>query len=216
MAKNSNWSDEYWLLVMQLYLRKPVGVKPLYSRLAVELSLELHVSPQVLHARQRDIANLQTPRIERIWQRYSQNPRRLARAVSLLREMKGYGHADQFFEGVDVVETFEKDFRPVEGDKELTPTMLILILDLYFRLTPATMVAATPEVQDLAHLMKIGTERVVEVLEVYQLCDPYLNRNEVLITPLMGPCTEVWNRYATGDIEKLAAQALQLIEYFKG
>ena len=31
MAKKSNWNDDYWLLVVQLYLRKPVGVKPLYS-----------------------------------------------------------------------------------------------------------------------------------------------------------------------------------------
>lgn len=26
------WSDEYWLLLMQLYQRKPAGIKPLYSR----------------------------------------------------------------------------------------------------------------------------------------------------------------------------------------
>ena len=44
MAKNSKWQDDYWLLLMQLYLQKPVGLKPMYSRRMVELSLEIHVS----------------------------------------------------------------------------------------------------------------------------------------------------------------------------
>ena len=32
MAKDFKWQDEYWLLLMQIYLQKPVGVKPMYSR----------------------------------------------------------------------------------------------------------------------------------------------------------------------------------------
>ena len=39
MAKNSKWQDDYWLLLMQVYLRRPVGVKPLYSRDMVALSM---------------------------------------------------------------------------------------------------------------------------------------------------------------------------------
>ena len=88
MAKNQLWNDDYWLLLMQLYLRKPVGVKPMYSREMVALSLELHIAPPQLYQRQKDIANLETPRIERIWKEYSQNPQRLTRAVRRLREMK--------------------------------------------------------------------------------------------------------------------------------
>ena len=68
MAKNQNWQDDYWLLLMQLYLRKPVGVKPMYSRGMVDLSLELHIAPQALFARMCEIANLETPRVERICQ----------------------------------------------------------------------------------------------------------------------------------------------------
>ena len=45
MAKNQLWHDDYWLLLMQLYLHKPVGVKPMYSRPMVELSIELHIAP---------------------------------------------------------------------------------------------------------------------------------------------------------------------------
>ena len=106
------WQDDYWLLLMQLYLRKPVGIKPLYSRPMVELSLELHIAPQELHQRMGEIARLRIPRIERIWQEYSQNPRRLSRAVQLLRNMKGFNSGGNFFEGVDIQETFERDFRP--------------------------------------------------------------------------------------------------------
>ena len=43
MAKTANWHDDYWLLLMQLYLRRPVGVKPLYSRAMVELSMTVNV-----------------------------------------------------------------------------------------------------------------------------------------------------------------------------
>lgn len=32
MAKYPSWQDEYWLMLMQLYLKRPQGMKPLYSR----------------------------------------------------------------------------------------------------------------------------------------------------------------------------------------
>lgn len=162
MAKNAKWSDDYWLLLMQIYLQRPMGVKPMYSRKMVDLSLELHLPPQMLFIRMCQIANLETPRIEHIWETYGHNPRKLARAVSLWREMRGYGNADEFYEGVEVNETFERDFRPLAGDGELMPVMLILILDLYFRLTPITMAVETPEVQELARLIKLRPQRVVE------------------------------------------------------
>ena len=58
------WYDDYWLLLMQQYLRKPAGIKPVYSRDMVELSLELHITPQELHKRMGEIARLRIPRIE--------------------------------------------------------------------------------------------------------------------------------------------------------
>ena len=130
-SRLKNWQDDYWLLLMQLYLRKPVGVKPVYSRPLVMLSMELHIAPEQLHARLAQIACLETPRIERIWEEYSRNPKRLARAVGLLRNMMGFNSAGDFYEGVEVEETFERDFRPLAEDERLTPVMLVLILDLY-------------------------------------------------------------------------------------
>ena len=215
MARNANWSDDYWLLLMQIYLQKPVGIKPMYSRKMVDLSLELHIAPNILFARMCQIANLETPRIEHIWETYGNSPRKLSRAVKLWREMRGYGFADAFYEGVEVNETFERDVRPIAGKGSMTPMMLIIILDLYFRLTPITMVVETPEIQELARLIKVRPFEVVDAMEVFQHCDPYLNRKDVTFSPLLLPCTEVWRRFGNANTEELASYADQLKEYFK-
>ncbi len=215
MAKKVEWHDDYWLLLMQAYLQKPVGVKPLYSRVMVGLSMELHIAPQALQARMEQIARLDTPRIERYWKTYASNPTSLARAVRLLREMKGFGAADEFYEGVEVQETFERDFRPLSEDERLTPAMLILILDLYFQLTPSTMVTQTPEVAELARLLKLKANEVVQVLDIFQICDPYLERNEVTFSPLLLPCQQVWQRMVDKEPQQLHALAEELKEYFR-
>ena len=215
MVKGSKWQDEYWLLLMQIYLQKPVGLKPMYSRQMVDLSLELHIAPERLYNKMCQIANLETPRIEHIWEVYGNNPQKLMRAVSLWREMKGFNNSEAFYDGVELNEGFERDFRPLEEDGRFMPVMLILILDLYFRLTPQTMVAETPEIRDLAKLMKLKAEDVAEVMEVFQYCDPYLNRRGVIFHPLLIPCQEIWRRYGNSDVETLASYAEQLKEYFK-
>lgn len=214
MSKNAVWQDEYWLMLMQLYLRKPVGLKPLYHRDMVALSMELHIAPQALQSRMQQIARLETPRIERYWQMFSDNPRRLARAVKLLREMKGFGSAGNFYDGVEVQETFEKDFRPLAEDERFTPVMLIMILNLYFQLTPATMVSETPEVQQLARLLKVKADDVTMVLGVFQYFDPYLNRRDNAASPLLEPCRQTWQRFGNIEPNQLAAHAEELKAYF--
>lgn len=213
MARKTVWQDEYWLLLMQIYLKHPVGIKPLYNRNMVQLSLELHIAPEILHARMLQIAKLQTPRIERIWKNYSQSPQRLTRAVSLWRSMNGFGAASEFYDGVEVQETFEKDFRPLAEDERLMPVILIIVLALYFQLTPATMVAATPEVIELARLLRLPTSDIVTLLNVFLHCDPYMNRRDVIFSPLLLPCQQVWQRFAND--KNLPVLAEELKEYFK-
>ena len=214
MARKQLWQDDYWLLLLQLYLKKPVGVKPTYSRDVVDLSLELHIPPQALIGKMKQIAALDTPRLERLWREYAGYPRRLARAVRLLREMTGFNTGGDFFEGIDVQETFERDFRPLDEDRRLTPVALTLILDEYFRLTPITMVAETPEVQQLARLLHLPVALVVEVLDVFQHCDPYLGRRDACISDLLLPCHEIWQRYGNGDVRQLVDYAEQLKCYY--
>ena len=214
MATHPLWRDEYWLLLMQIYLKKPVGVKPVYSKSMVELGLELHIDPQVLYKQMFRLRQLDTPQMEKLWERYGKNPRRLSKEVKLLRQMNGYGSAGSFYEGVDVNESFEKDFRPVADDTKVRPVDLIMILDLYFRLTPITMVAETPEVQDLARLLKIKAEKVAMVLEIFMQCDPYLNRLDLDLPPLLPDCQRVWQHYGN-DPEKLSAEAAQMSAWYK-
>ena len=226
MAKKSKWQDEYWLLLLQLYLQKPVGIKPMYSKGMVDLSLELHIAPNMLFNKMCQIANLETPRVERFWELYGNNPKKLKRAVNLLREMWGFNNALEFYDGVETNESFEKDFKPIADSTVLTPMMLTLILDLYFRLTPITMVTETPEVQELAKMMKIKPEEVVEVMEAFQHCDPYLrsisgrfasakNRKEMMMGDLALACQQVWRRFGNANPEELASYADQLKEYFR-
>ena len=214
MAKHNLWQDDYWLLLMQLYLRQPAGVKAAYSRGMVALALETHVPPTVLYEKMFALRQIDTPRMEKLWERYGNNPSRLTRTVKRLRQMKGFGQAETFYEGVETAESWETDFKPIENGGGIMPLHLIVILDLYFRLTPITMVAETPEVAELARLMKVPAATVVEVMDVFKFCDPYLNRVDLIITPLLKPCQDVWNRYGSGSPQKLAALASQMKEYF--
>jgi hypothetical protein len=213
MGKHPLWSDEYWLLLMQLYLKKPTGLKPLYYRGLVDLALELHIRPQYLHQQMFQLRQLDTPRMEKLWEKYSKSPKKLAKAIERLRQMKGFGQAGDFYDGVAVVESWEKDFKPLEARPELTIVKLILILDLYFRLTPITMVVETPEVVQLAKKLKVTPATIVEVMDVFKFCDPYLNRDDIMVTPLLTACQEVWERYGDNP-EKLEGEAAQLLFYF--
>lgn len=215
MATHPLWSDEYWLLLLQLYQKKPAGVKPLYSRQLVKLSLELHIPPQNLYEQQFVLRQRNMPVMRLIWETYGDNQRKLNRDVRKLRALKGFGQPKEFYEGVEVKETFEKDFMPLPQNERLKPVMLIMILDLYFRLTPITMVTETPEVKEMAKTLKLAPAMVVEILDVFQFCDPYLNRDDLMISPLLLPCQEVWNRYGNDNPNKLSSLAAQLHEYFR-
>ena len=113
-----------------------------------------------------------------------------------------------------LVEAVKKIIHPELPD--YSPVALIIMLDLYFKLTPQTMAVETPEVQELARLMKIETALVVSVLKTYQLCDPYLNRRVSSPMPLLAPCKKVWSRYGNGDTEQLAEYAEELKAFYKG
>lgn len=230
MAIHPLWSDEYWLLLMQVFMKKPVGMKPLYSKALVDLSIELHIPPQVLYEQMFRLRRADSPQLELLHKTYGGNPRKLKKETERIRRMRGFGNGGAFYDGVEVRESFERDFRPIDLDEtdgfgaapvqkaneqRLMPIMIILILDLYFRLTPITMVEETPEIVELARLMRVSASTVVEVMEVLKFCDPYLNRADFMISPLVEPCQEAWNRFGNDNPEKLSSLAAQLKEYFK-
>lgn len=214
MAKHPLWNEEYWLLLLQLYQKKPMGVKPLYSKGMVDLSLELHIPPTYLHEQMFKL-RMMTPRITRLWEKYANKPGKLSHDIKMLRKMQGYGNAEAFYQGVKLNETFERDWEPLEADPTLTPVKLIIILDLYFQLTPITMVPETPEIIDLGKLMKISPKLIAEVMTDYQYCDPYLNRQKAPDSKVLQACKAIWHRYGNGNPDKLNQLAIKLQEYFK-
>lgn len=215
MATHPLWNDDYWLLVLQLYLKRPTGIKPVYARAAVELAMELHLPPQFLHQQLEEMERRDRLVLQLVWDTYATQPRLLRRDIDKLRHMKGFGQAKAFYDGVEVKSTFEDFFLPLTEAPELKPVMLVLILDLYFRLVPHTMVATTPEVLQLARLMKLKPEKVVQVLTAFQHCDPYLMRGEAATPALMAPCRRIWSRYANSRLAKLEEQARAFRDYFK-
>lgn len=214
MTTHPLWTDECWLPLLQLYMRRPEGVKPVFSRGMVELALELHIPPQVLYAQMFRLRRPDTPSLVRLCGKYRSNPKRLSRDIKTLRRMSGLGSGGMFYDGVEVNETFEKDFRPIAGHPALTPAALVTVLDLYFRLTPATMVKETPEVAELARTTHAKAAEIVESLDCFQACDPYLKRPTPPDSPLFAACRDVWHRYGNGDPQQLAATAAQLREYY--
>ena len=214
MTRKIKWEDEYWLPLMQLYLRKPTGVKPIYSKGMVSLALELHIPPHTLYEKMFLLRSLATPRIERLWNTYGNNPQKLSKGIKLWRRMRGFNHPDDFYEGVEVNESWEKDYKPIPGVEPLTPLMLTLILELYFHLTPGTMTTDTPEVKQLATRMKTTPSTVVEVMKAYQHCDPYLHRPQPEPSPLLAACEEIWKRFVNDSAEKLATTASLWGQYF--
>ena len=87
----------------------------------------------------------------------------------------------------------------------------LLVMQLYLRIT---MVAETPEVRNMATLLKVPVSVVVDVLNIFQHCDPYLHRRDVIVHPLMTACQQIWDRYGNMDIRQLASYAVQLRAYY--
>lgn len=69
--------------------------------------------------------------------------------------------------------------------------------------------------KEMAKTLKLAPATVVEILDVFQFCDPYLNRDDLMISPLLLPCQEIWTRYGNDNPNKLSSLAAQLHEYFR-
>lgn len=218
MAKHPLWHDDYWLLLMQLYLKRPQGVKPLYSRVLVKLALELHIEPDYLYQQMFRLQQRDTPWLQQLWNTYGNRPGELSRKAKTVRRMEGFGNCKEFYAGVEVNESWEKDFKPIDeskGGDSLSRVKLIMILELYFRLVPDTMVPNTPEVKELAKLIRSTPEEICEVMEVFCFCDPLFTQGDIMIHPLLTPCMQIWKRFGTETPETLSALAAQLKEYWK-
>jgi len=194
----------------------------MYSRDTVRLALELHIPPQELYQKMFQLRQPAMPSLSKLFEKLSASPSRLSRTCEQLRSLRGMGNASAFYDDVQIQESFEQDFRPVNartaqitGRPLLTPVMLIMILDLYFRLIPATMVKETPDVQDIAKLLDISKQDVVDILEIYQYCDPFLKHEDSLMDPMLPPCMRIWKRFENSEPTELSNLAHQLHVFFE-
>lgn len=209
------WSDEYLPLLFQVYFRKPEGVKPLYSRQLIDLSLELHTPPRQLYAVLTSIRRRERPTVSHMLDVYAANRHRLSRDARRVRQMSGFGQAEAFYKDVDLDEPFEAFFRPIDEETPFTPLALTLVLELYFRLSPATMIAETPEVADAARRIGVRPNDIVSVMQTYMTFDPYLAHRGKAHPQLAEACRDIWNRHSADDPEALAATAAQMWEYYR-
>lgn len=214
------WHDEYWLMLLQLFLKDPPGVKPLYSKGLVDLALETHIKPVYLYNKMFAFRQINTPMLQALWNKYANEPRKLSAELRRIRSMEGFGHAEEFYEGVEATRDWEADFLPVNSDEKakgraaVTPAKLIIVLDLYFRLVPDTMVPGTPEVRRLARIIKLKPQQVAAIMRDFQACDPFLAHNKVETSPLYEDCKKIWARFGNDSPEKLNALAAQLRQYW--
>lgn len=219
MANHPLWQEDYWLVLMQLYLKKPVGVKAIYSRSMVDLALELNIEPEFLYEQMFRLRQHSTPSLQFLWDKFYTHQKKLNSYVEKLRLMKGFCNAKRFYHDVEIKETWQNDFKPLKDSlfeaDILMPLHLIVILDLYFHLTPITMVFETPEIQELSKIMDVKSDTIVTVMETFQECDPYLNRMAFNVSPLYYQCHDIWQRFGDGNPQELSSKASQLKEYFK-
>ena len=212
----TTWSEDMWVLVLQLLMRKPTGVKPMYAPQTVDLALELHIPPEEIYRRMFMLRKAETPSLRHLMDTLGTSSSRLSREAKRVRKLRGCGNENLFFEGVEVNETFEKNFKPISGCEPFTPIMLIMILDLYFQLIPATMVVETPDVQELARMIGITAKDVVRVLALYQNCDPYIIQFDIIDDPLLPSCQKIWREFeGNADPSILSNTARQLRDYWK-
>lgn len=216
MANINKWNNDCWLLLMQSYMKKPVGLKPVGTKDMVELAMELHVTPKLLGEKMAELDKHESPSLQKIWCTYHDNTRRLNRDAKLVRKMMGFGDAGLFYEGVETDDSMCHSFLPVDKTTDLSPAMLTLVLRLYFSLTPGTMVENTPEVEELAQCMKTTQQSVVQALEMFQTFDPILKREPAPESPLKEQAKLLWNKYYNDAHDTLNKKANEIEAYFEG
>jgi hypothetical protein len=66
----------------------------------------------------------------------------------------------------------------------------------------------------MASLLKVPVSLVVDVLNIFQVCDPYMRRHDVIVHPLLEACQQIWKRYGNMDLRQLASYATELRAYY--
>ena len=183
--RTEQWSKEESILVLNLYMTKPIGLKAADSDPVVNLAQLLGRTPEALCRRMQWFRqwypvlpfdadeNIYTDENPAIWSDYFNRPQKARReAPAILKE---------FCIGT-------------------------LTLNLYFQLIISTMNEKVPEVIALAKLVKRPIKTVVSLLHDYASLDPFLKGNQPEPRPVSPVTRLLWERYAD-DMDKLSRVA---------
>lgn len=214
MATKNKWSDQYWPLIIKAWLQKPEGTKSKDSKTVVDIANELRIDQDVICEKMTLLDKHESPLLQKLWKMYAKNPRRLNRDIKNLRQLSGFGDAEMFYEGVETARPVARIFLPVTPDSRMTPAILILILHVYFTLTPNCMVESTPEIIELAQLTKTPVEEIVKFMKVFQCFDPILQREPPVLSPIIHEAREIWEKYYELPQSRFDKDVEKIKEYF--
>lgn len=193
--KAAKWTKEESVLVLDLYFKKPVGIKEKDSPLILDLAQTIGRTPNAVYRRMYGLL-------------------RWYPAIPLLFH-------DDLDEEDDPFQPFLNEYfinrKKLHKDAALFLSNIriyTLTLHLYFHLVPSTMVPKVPEVASLAKLVGRKQDFIVEILRNYLSCDPFMQgKVPIPTTTLQRPCRLMWERYGK-DANKLNAAAQYITEYY--
>ncbi|WP_106485218.1 hypothetical protein [Bacteroides sp. Marseille-P3684] len=179
------WSKEESLLVLDLYLSKPVGMKSVTDETLVDRAQLLGRTPDAFCRRMmqfqqwypvlpfdagEDVFGDDNPAV---WSIYFGQPKLAHREAAALL----------------------KDF-----------CIGTLVLNLYFQLIISTMNEKVPEVMALARQVKRPAKEIVALLHVYAALDPFVKDHPADDLAIPSVYRQLWSRYAD-DMDKLSRVA---------
>ncbi len=194
--KAFKWTKEESILVLDLYFKKPAGMKKKDSPQILDLANTIGRTPNAVYRKMYgflrwyptipllfyDEVEDENDPFQPFWNEYFLDPKKLNRdAKAILSDIRVY----------------------------------TLTLYLYFHLVPNTMAPKVPEVVALAKLVKRSPAFIVEILHNYLSCDPFMRGKATQAsTTLQKTCRLIWERYDK-NISKLATTVEYITSYYQ-
>lgn len=190
--KAEQWTKDESILVLDLYMEKPKGMKNVECEKVICLAQLLGRTPESL-----------CRRMQKFQQWYPVLP---------------FDTTDDLYVDEDPAIWNEYFLCPQKAHQE-APAILdefcagTLVLNLYFQLIINTMSEKSPEVNEVAKLTKRSAASIVNMLYGYASMDPFLKESPTPNQPLSSICTQLWTRYAD-DMDQLSRVAKYIESHY--
>ena len=185
------WTKEEAILVLDLYMSKPKGVKPSTDDQLINLAQLLGRTPDAL-----------CRRMQKFQQWYPVLP---------------FAEDEAVYDDENPAIWTDYFAQPRKAHKE-APALLeefcigTLVLNLYFQLIISTMNEKVPEVAELAKLVKRPAKTIAGMLLSYASLDPFVKDMPTNL-PASSIQQQLWNRYAD-DMDKLSHVAKYIENHY--